>query len=113
MVAVGVVLGGASDADLDVGNAAVALGGTGDGTVLGADADAFGVGYGIADEVGARLLDGVGAAFSGAEGGHGAVEFGAHGFDEGDVRTRFDGTGGDDVWWGDESQSYEAGESAA
>ena len=77
MVAVGIVLLGRTEADLDVGDAAVGLGGGGDGSVLGGDAEAAAVGDGVADEVGLGL-GGVG----GAERGHGAMEFGIHGLEQ-------------------------------
>lgn len=90
VVAVGVVLVGAAEADLDVGDATAAFAGGGDGSVLGADVDAFCVGDGVADEVGPGLLGGVGA-----EGAHGAVEFRVHGVDEYVV------SGGRGCCWGD------------
>ena len=79
VVAVGVVLGGGADADLDVGHAAAGFGGGSDGSVLGCDANAVGVRDGVADEVGLGLSGGVGG---GAEGGHGAMALGVHGLEE-------------------------------
>ncbi len=56
MVAVGVVFGGSAEADLNVGDAAAALVGTGDGAELGGHDDGVGVGDGVAEEVGLGLL---------------------------------------------------------
>ena len=56
MVAVGVVFGGAAEANLHVDHAAAALVRAGDGAVLRGDVDAVGVGDGVAEEVGLGLL---------------------------------------------------------
>ena len=80
VVAVGIVLGRGAEADLDVGHATAGLVRGDDGAVLGVDADAVGIGDGVADEVGFRLR--VGAT----EGGHGAVKLGVHGLQQDIVR---------------------------
>ena len=60
MVAVGVVLFGGADAELNVGGAAAALAGEGDGSELRGQVEVVGVGDGVAEEVGLGLLGGVG-----------------------------------------------------
>ena len=90
VVAVGVVFGGGADPDLDVGHAAAALVRGGEGAEAGGHGDGGRVRDGVADEVGARRLGGLGRSRGlggAAEGGHGAGEFGLHGVDQ-------DGVGG-------------------
>ena len=80
MIAVGVVFSLSAEADLYVGDAAAALVRDGDGAELRGHNDTVGVGDGVTEEVGLRLLGSVGGGV--AERVHGAVKLGLHGVDE-------------------------------
>lgn len=118
MVAVGIVFGGRSDADLDVGHAATGMVDGGEGAEAGGHGDGVGVGDGVADEVGpGGLLGGIrggggaGRLQSGLRGGtkrcHGAGELGLHGVDEDGVC----GSGGRIGWRCAECQGGDRDES--